>query len=437
MKSAAARTGCMALALAALLGGCQSARVTDQPAPATRNATVTAPESAPSTAAIISTYVAIAQASYGDALVTGRQLETAVNKLLAQPSPDTLDAARSAWRAARIPYMQTEVFRFGNPVVDEWVPRVNSWPMAEGLIDYVAPSYGTESEDNNFYAANVIANPVIDDGGMSVDAGNLTPQFLAETLHNIGGVDANVATGYHAIEFLLWGQDLHGTGPGAGERPYTDYDPARCTHRNCDRRRAYLESATHLLVSDLEEMVQSWQNGGRAYEALMTKDDNGGLATLLTGMGSLAYGELAGTGLGLALSKHDPELEQDCFSDNTLWSHFYDARGIRNLWQGRYIRTNGAVVSGASLELLLRINAPAVHAEMNAKVETTDLAMEALINQSSTYDMLIAAGNTEGEALINKAVQALMEETHSIEKIISALGLPNVSIQGSDSLPAQ
>ena len=39
------------------------------------------------------------------------------------------------------------------------------------------------------------------------------------TLQEAGGIEANVATGYHAIEFLLWGQDLHGTGPGAGKRP--------------------------------------------------------------------------------------------------------------------------------------------------------------------------------------------------------------------------
>ena len=33
-------------------------------------------------------------------------------------------------------------------------------------------------------------------------------QFLENKLHEIGGNEANVATGYHAIEFLLWGQDL-------------------------------------------------------------------------------------------------------------------------------------------------------------------------------------------------------------------------------------
>ena len=440
MTSAPRRSCCIAFTLAALLSACQTTHLPES-SPATQSTAASAAgqQQAPAKNAVIANYTAIAQASFGDALLTGRQLETAVGKLLAHPAAETLAAARAAWRSARIPYLQTEVFRFGNQVVDEWEPRVNSWPLDEGLIDYVAPSYGTHSDNNNFYTANVIAHPLLDIGGMSVDAGTLSPQFLAETLQNIDGVDANVATGYHAIEFLLWGQDLHGTSIGAGERPHTDYDILHCTHGNCDRRRTYLESATHLLVSDLDEMAQSWQRGGRAYEALMAKGENGGLATMLSGMGSLAYGELAGTRLRLSLLLHDPKKEQDGFSDNTLSSYYYDVRGIRNIWQGRYIRTNGAEVSGASLESLLRVNAPEIHAEMNAKVETTDLAMEALLNQGVPYDMLIAAGNAQGETFINTAVQALMEETRTLEKIISVLGLQNVSIKGSDSLnaPAQ
>ena len=443
MTIMARRSCCIAFAQAALLSaclsGCQSPSVNSLPHSQPAGplpARVEPQQTAPTAAALISTYVAIAQASYGDALLTGRELEVAVQQFLAHPAAASLASARAAWRAARIPYLQTEVFRCGNPVVDEWDPRVNSWPLDAGLIDYVAASYGTKSDNNNFYTANVIANPLLDIGGISVDAGNLSPQFLAETLQNIDGVDTNVATGYHVIEFLLWGQDLHGTHAGAGERPWTDYDLASCTHSHCERRRTYLESATHLLVSDLDEMVQSWQSGGRAYEALMATGDEGGLATQLTGMGSLAYGELAGKNLRLALLSHDPEAEQDGFSDQTLWSHYYNNRGIRNLWQGRYVHANGTMVSGPSLETFLRANAPAIHAEMNAKVETTDLAMEALVQQGSAYDMLIAAGNSQGETLINNTVQALMEETHSLEKIISTLGLQNVSIKGSDSLAA-
>ncbi|TIX03975.1 MAG: peptidase, partial [Mesorhizobium sp.] len=103
-------------------------------------------------------------------------------------------------------------------------------------------SYGSESDTNSLYTANVIASKEIEINGKKVDASKLSPEFLSGTLQEADGVEANVATGYHAIEFLLWGQDLHGTGPGAGERPYTDYDLANCTGGNCDRRAEYLKS---------------------------------------------------------------------------------------------------------------------------------------------------------------------------------------------------
>ncbi|MBN9269006.1 MAG: peptidase, partial [Mesorhizobium sp.] len=171
--------------------------------------------------AVLSTYSDIALAKYEDSLVTAQALDKAVDALIAKPSAETLAAAREAWKASRIPYQQTEVYRFGNAIVDDWEGRVNAWPLDEGLIDYVAKSYGTESDTNALYTANVIANKSIEINGKTVDASKLSPEFLSGTLQEAGGIEANVATGYHAIEFLLWGQDLHGTGPGAGERPYT------------------------------------------------------------------------------------------------------------------------------------------------------------------------------------------------------------------------
>ena len=75
-------------------------------------------------------------------------------------------------------------------------------------------SYGTESDENTLYTANVIANPSIEINGKKVDASKITPEFLSGTLQEAGDIEANVATGYHAIEFLLWGQDLNGTKAG-------------------------------------------------------------------------------------------------------------------------------------------------------------------------------------------------------------------------------
>ncbi len=388
-------------------------------------------------AAIIENYISIAQASYEDSLISARVLEDTIDAFLEEPNLTTLSYARNAWLAARVPYQQTEAFRFGNPVVDEWEGRVNSWPLDEGLIDYTAAFYGEESDNNYFYTANIIANELLDIGGISVDAAQITPQLLAETLHQIDGVESNVATGYHAIEFLLWGQDLNGTNPGAGDRPATDYSLSECSNRNCDRRRDYLKAVTSLLVSDLDEMVYNWQPGGAAYVDLMQKGPEGGLATILTGMGSLAYGELAGERIRLGLLLNDPEEEHDCFSDNTHNSHYYDALGIQNVYMGSYERINGEVVRGASLASLMAQEAPHLAAQMLARIESTELAMEVLLSEAArgnTFDVLIASNNLDGEEVVSRVVDALMEETRTIEDIIRELNLQNVSISGSDSL---
>ena len=136
-----------------------------------------------------------------------------------------------------MPYQQTEVYRFGNVIVDEWEGKVNAWPLDEGLIDYVDASYGGATDENPYAALNVIANPSLTLSGGEIDAAEITPALLQDTLQEADAIEANVATGYHAIEFLLWGQDLNGTEPGAGNRPWTDYAAGdACTGGNCDRR---------------------------------------------------------------------------------------------------------------------------------------------------------------------------------------------------------
>jgi putative iron-regulated protein len=347
--------------------------------------------------------------------------------------------AREAWRAARIPYQQTEVYRFGNAIVDDWEGRVNSWPLDEGLIDYVDKSYGTESDENPLYTANVVANKELLINGKKVDASQLTPQFLSGTLQEAGGIEANVATGYHAIEFLLWGQDLHGTGPGAGERPYTDYDQAHCTNGNCDRRAQYLKSASDLLVSDLEEMVGNWKEGGAARKSLEDGQPNAGLSTILTGMGSLSYGELAGERMKLGLLLHDPEEEHDCFSDNTHISHLYDAVGIRDAYRGFYKRLDGSIVSGPSVSDLVKAADPALDKELRGKLDASVAKMEAIqdrVIDGEAYDQQIAEGNAAGNATVQAAIDSLVDQTKSITRAVAALKLNAIAFEGSDSLDA-
>ena len=350
-----------------------------------------------------------------------------------------MKAAREAWLAARVPYQQSEAYRFGNPIVDEWEGRVNSWPLDEGLIDYVATAkYGESSDENPWYTANIIANPTLKIGGRTIDAKTIDWRLL-RSLQEAGKVEANVATGYHAIEFLLWGQDLNGTGPGAGNRPWTDYAKgAQCTNRNCDRRAQYLTVAAQLLVDDLGWIVRQWARDGEARAAL-AKDPDKGIAAIVTGLGSLSYGELAGERMKLGLLLHDPEEEHDCFSDNTHNSHYYNVVGMLAVYGGSYKRVDGRDVKGPSLSQLVAAAAPALDAEMKQKLKATFDAMTALKTRAESverYDQMLAEGNAEGNATIQKAVDALTDQTRTLERIAAAPKLDKVKFEGSDSLDA-
>lgn len=386
---------------------------------------------------VLNTYADIAQAGYEDSLVKAQELNAAVDALLASPSQDTLNAARTAWLASRVPYQQTEVFRFGNAIVDDWEGKVNAWPLDEGLIDYVDASYGGATDENPLAALNVIANPSFSLSGNAVDAAKITPALLEEALHEADEVESNVATGYHAIEFLLWGQDLKGTEHGAGERPWTDYAAADvCTNGNCDRRGEYLKAATELLITDLDWMATQWGAEGEARAAVLA-DETAGLTAVLTGMGSLSYGEQAGERMKLGVLLNDPEEEHDCFSDNTHNSHYYDGLGIRNVYFGEYIRVDGSVVSGESLSSLVAGKDATVDAALRADLNNTMVELgqiKAAAEAGFSYDQMLARGNEGGEALIMSAVDALVTQTKSIERAVAALELTEIAVEGSDSL---
>tara|TARA_R110000787_G_scaffold27222_21_gene75694 strand:- start:242 stop:1504 length:1263 start_codon:yes stop_codon:yes gene_type:complete len=400
-------------------------------------ATLAMPAFAQEKAEVLDTYANIAAAKYGDSLITAQRLRNAVAALVERPSAENLATARKAWLAARVPYQQTEVYRFGNAIVDDWEGKVNAWPLDEGLIDYVDASYSGPSDENAVAALNVIANPTFTLSGSEIDASAITPEFLSQTLHEADGIEANVATGYHAIEFLLWGQDLNGHGNGAGARPWTDYATGDdCTNANCDRRGEYLVAVTELLVSDLEWMSAQWNDDGAARAALMEKDD-AGLSAILTGMGSLSYGEQAGERMRLGLMLNDPEEEHDCFSDNTHNSHYYDGLGIQNVYLGSYTRIDGTEVSGASLSDMVAATDAGLDAELRAKLGATMMALgdiKTAAEAGFAYDQMLERGNAGGEALIMGGVNGLIDQTRSIERVVTALGLDGVAFEGSDSL---
>ena len=387
---------------------------------------------------VITGYADLALVKYSDSLAAARGLDAAIAAFVASPSALTHQAAKDAWLAARVPYQQTEAYRFGNAVVDEWEGKVNAWPLDEGLIDYVdASAYGEISEENGFFTSNVVANAKLSASGVDVDAAAITPALIQE-LHEIDGIEANVSTGYHAIEFLLWGQDLNGNEAGAGAREWTDYSTVDCTNGNCERRADYLVAASALLITDLEEIVAAWADGGEARVDLEEQSDAEGIASILTGLGSLSYGELAGERMKLGLILHDPEEEHDCFADNTHNSHYYDAKGIQNVYLGTYTALDGTVTNVPSLASLTETLDPTLSAKMNEDLDATMGAMQVMKDRADTgveaYDQMIGYGNDLGNAIVQSAIDKLVAQTRTIEELVAVLGTADIAVEGSDSL---
>ncbi|MFN8452209.1 MAG: imelysin family protein [Anaerolineae bacterium] len=298
----------------------------------------------------IATYADIVFAGYEDAYTLALRLQAAVDAFVAEPSEEAFLAARETWRAAREPYGQTEAFRFyGGPIDDAGGPEalINAWPLDEAYVDYVegAPNSG------------VINNP---EKYPTIDAD------LLESL-NESGSEENISVGYHAIEFLLWGQDL--ATDGAGARPYTDYTTAP----NADRRGQYLTIAADLLVGHLAFLKDAWDPGiddnYRAQFLAFAPDQ--ALGDMLTGIGVLSKSELAGERMFTAYDNRDQEDEHSCFSDNTHRDLINNLRGISNVYLGEYTRIDGSVVSGTGLSAVMAAT------DADASQRTLDLLAQA------------------------------------------------------------
>lgn len=350
----------------------------------------------------VATYAKIVEASYADSLSAARALQTAVEGFLEAPSEDTLSAAREAWKAAREPYLQTEVYRFYDGPIDhpEHGPEglMNAWPLDEAYIDYVE---GDETAG------------IVNDPSKTIDAESLA------ALNEQGG-EENIATGYHAIEFLLWGQDLRAD--GAGARPHTDFLTTGGTAANQDRRATYLRTVTDLLVGHLETLEAAWKAGqSDNYRAeLEAAEPDEGLRRVLTGMIVLSGFETGGERLQTALDSGSQEDEHSCFSDNTHRDMVQDIRGIRNVWQGRYTRLDATAVEGPGIRDLVGAEDETLASRLDAEIDESLRLAEALV---PPFDQEIATANTEGRARVQALVVALRTQERSLEEVFRLFGL--------------
>jgi putative iron-regulated protein len=315
----------------------------------------------------------------------------------ANPSEETHQTAKDAWLAAREPYGQTEVYRFyGGPIDDEDGPEglINAWPLDESYVDYVE---GTPEAG--------IINNVAEFPEVNAD--------LLESLNEVGA-EENISTGYHAIEFLLWGQDL--SADGNGDRSYTDYTDAE----NADRRSQYLLAAADLLVGHLADLVAAWEpNASDNYRAeFLAQPADDAIQKMLTGMGVLSKSELAGERVFVAYDNQDQEDEHSCFSDNTHRDIITNAQGILNVYTGSYTRVDGSVVSGPSLaDLVAELDAD-LAAEMSVLAQTA-LATTQTIHVP--FDQAIVVADHRPAVL--ESVNALQDQGDKVAEVASLLGL--------------
>ena len=353
---------------------------------------------------IVKHYASLVYANYEDTLNAAKTMQSAINAFLANPNPSTQQAAQQAWRAAREFYGTTEAFRFyGGPIDDDNGPegRLNAWPMDESFVDKVA------GNDNA---------GLINDRSFSISKDAIAGQ-------NERDGEENIATGYHAIEFLLWGQDLSETGPG--NRDVNDYVDGKAP--NADRRRQYLSTVTELLIDDLTTLVKAWRPGSKLnYRARFETEGNEALRKMFVAMGSLSRGELAGERLEVALNSQDQEDEHSCFSDNTHRDAVLNATGIENVWLGRYKRADGSMLQGPSPRDLVAAMDAALASRTSAQIANSVARASAI--QAPFDREIIGAKDAPGRQRIQATVNSLVQQSKDLVAAANAVGITKLTL---------
>ena len=365
-----------------------------------------------SEAGVKDNYVNMARAAYGDSLSTALALRERVSAFIVDPSDENLRSAQAAYKAARVPYQQSEIMRWdtaitlsnnlefdGGPAsVDEWEGQVNAWPLDESYIDTII------------------------EGDAEINIALLLSQNGADEN------EANVTTGVHAIEFMLWGADTNGTGPGAGERAASDFaNDGSCPDAYCARRALYLKAAVDLLVADLTVMANEWSEeaeitqGTLAYNFINSPE---GLDYILGSMRAMATDELASARMSSGLVLGDPEEEHDCFSDLSHVAIYNNFVGVRNAFYGTY-----GAIEGESLADMVADKDQTTFANMAAALDSIEDKMRRILEAGERpvnpvrFDQIIgqAPGATEreiAEAAVDELI-ALEANLHAIQELLS------------------
>ena len=419
---------------------------------------------------LLETNAQIAYAVYTDSVNTAVDLQTALATFKETPTAANLTAAKKAWLVAREPYGQSEAFRFRDGPIDNETngPEgdLNAWPLGEALIDYVIRN------DSDFDTeVKVVANSAgINDNGI-VD-GTVTDQNIIQSIVTINPAlfegnsatnddESDVITGYHAIEFLLWGQDLNenaGTTNGTdretavktgvfthgGQRALTDFT----SDDDANRRHDYLEVVVAKLITDLETVQAEWAPNADNHRATFVDASDAAattlkLTTIVQSMGTMSYGELAGERMAVAYDGNSQEDEHSCFSDNTHRDVWLNAEGVANIYFGDYagydsnqdsvddVITNQ--VSGYGFDDYLNDKGLSnLRTQVDAYITATKTQYTALdtaaTSNNQPFDVLIMTANHSDTNPVLTTINALKEQSNGFIQMAQDLNLGTVSV---------
>ena len=364
-----------------------------------------ASDGAVSRAEVVKTYAANLAKGYSDAVADELVFKAVVEKFLADPSEENLEDARTAWLASRAHYMLTEGARFSDGPIDVDPPNneglVNSWPLDEAYIDYTT-TFDADGE------------PVVDESVGIINMPEVLENITAEGLDelNAAGGDENISAGYHAVEFLLWGQALRDSGPG--ERPASDYDPDG-PRANADRRAQYLTVAIDGIIGHLQDVANGWKPTAE-YRVDFEAAPDESLVKIFTGLAKFSKGELAGERIRAAYKSKERHDQHNCFSSTTLTDYTRDAIGIQNMYLGKYEDKDGP-----GLDDLVRAVDPDEDAKLREMLQASIDAVKAI--PEPFEEAIAGADSSPGRKAILAAINALSAQGDEFGIAAAKLGV--------------
>lgn len=368
---------------------------------------------------ILGAYSNIALANYSDSLKDAKALQSSIDAFSKNPTAETFAAAKKAWLVSRESYGQTEAFRLSNGPIDAeegWVAeaygalegQLNAWPLDENMIDYTIDANGAKTSGNIIDTKGEF-NPGGEES-TSVNVKDITVAALTDLNEN--GGEANVSTGYHAIEFLLWGQDQDYSNftkdsvtkgaMTAGQRTLADFT----TDANADRRFEFLKAAAAKLVADLEVVTSAWEKNGLYQAALQGKlsganaskniAQNDALKDIFAGLGVFIKSELANERIAVAVLTPSEEDEHSCFSDNTHRDIATNYQGFKNILTSSY---EGKTFGPSMLDKVDADSKARIEKLMNS-IETKIYLVDEMAKTKAHFDYQIQPGNPQAKVIV-------------------------------------